>query len=77
MSISLLDNSLKVSIYFDRTDSDYDDNICVCVKEDCPENERLMKAGETNIYVTPEEAGLLILELQKAIEKSCLEAPHV
>jgi len=39
MGISLLDNSLSVEVYFEKTDADLDDNICLCITESCPEDE--------------------------------------
>ncbi len=68
MSISLVDNSLKVDIYFEESDLDFDDDICICIAEDCPDEEKLFRADETNIYITPDQAALLIMALQRAIE---------
>lgn len=76
MSVSLLDDSLKVNIYFDRSDSEFDDDICIQLIEDCPEEERLLKYEETNIYITPDQACLLILALERAMKDyrgSCQE----
>ena len=36
-AITLLDNSLKLTIYYDNNDSEYEDNICLHFVEDCPE----------------------------------------
>jgi len=72
MSIWLLDNSLKVNIYYDTGDSEYDDNICVCIVEDCPEEEKIFRADETNIYLTPEQAIQLIQALRAATSDSTL-----
>jgi len=69
MSISLVDNSLKVNIYLEETDLDFDDGICVCIVEDCPDEEKLFRADETNIYITPDQAALLIMALQRALKK--------
>lgn len=68
MSISILENSLKLDIFLDETDAGFEDNICVRIEEDCPEEEKLFKADETNIYITADEACLLILSLQRAVE---------
>lgn len=68
MSIQLLENSLAVDIFFDAGESEYDDDICIRIAEDCPEDERLFRADETHIYITPEQASLLILALQRAME---------
>lgn len=68
MSIRLLDNSLKVDIYFAESESDFDDDICLCIVEDCPEEEKLFRVDETNIFITPEQASLLILALERALD---------
>lgn len=69
MAISLLDDSLQITIYFEESDKSFDDDICISFTEDCPEDEKLFKADETNIYITPEEACLLILQLQRAVKE--------
>lgn len=66
-SITLLDGSLKLSIYYDETDKEFDDDICLCFEEDCPEEEKLFKADEISIYITPEQAALIVLELNRAM----------
>lgn len=67
-AISLLDGSLKLSIYYDTSDKEFDDDICLCFQEDCPDNEKVLAADEVNLYITPEQAALIILELNRAIE---------
>ena len=76
MSISLLENSLQVDIYFEESDRDFEDDICISFIEDCPAEEKIFRADETNIYVTPDQACLLVLALQRAMENyrsSCQE----
>jgi hypothetical protein len=76
MSISLLDNSLKVTVYFEESDRDFEDDICISFEEDCPAEEKIFRADETNIYITPDQACLLVLALQRAMESyrsSCQE----
>jgi hypothetical protein len=68
MPILLLDDSLQVEIFFDNSDRDYEDDICIQLYEDCPDDERLFMYDETNIYITPDQASLLILALQRAME---------
>ena len=68
--LSLLDNSLGVSIYFERSDSEFDDDICICFKEYCQEDEKIFKAGETNIFLTPEQANQLANALLEASKQS-------
>ena len=76
MPISLLENSLLVDIYFEESDREFEDDICISFAEDCPDDEKIFRADETNIYVTPDQACLLLLALQRAMEKyrsSCQE----
>jgi hypothetical protein len=70
MAISLLDNSLRVEVFYDPEDDDFEDNICVSFVEDCPEDEKIFWAGETNIYLTPQQACELARALLKAAEAS-------
>ena len=76
MSVLLLDNSLKVDIYFEESDSAFEDDICISFTEDCPAEEKIFRVDETNIYITPDQACLLLLALQRAMENyrsSCQE----
>ncbi|HPC05186.1 MAG TPA: hypothetical protein PLI60_00570 [Anaerolineaceae bacterium] len=70
MGISLLDNSLHVEVYFETTDADLEDNICLCITESCPEDERLFRAKKTHIFLTVREAGTLAQALVDAIDSS-------
>ncbi|MEZ4516393.1 MAG: hypothetical protein R3C44_05985 [Chloroflexota bacterium] len=67
-TISLLDGSLQLTIYHDQNSREYEDNICICFVEDSTEDEKLFKADEVSIFLTPEETGLLVLELNRALE---------
>lgn len=67
-AIPLLDGSLKVEIYYEESDREYEDDICLCFNEDCPDDEKLFKADEVSIYLKPEEVALLILQLNRALE---------
>lgn len=67
-AITLLDGSLKLSIYYDKMDKEFDDDICLCFQEDCPEDEKVLGADEVSIYITPEQAALIALALSRAIE---------
>ena len=66
--ISLLDDSLEVSIYFDRNDNRFQDNIGVSILENCPQCEKLFKADEINCFITPDQARQLIEALSSALE---------
>ena len=70
MPIFLLDQSLKVTIFFEENDSIFEDDVCLSIIEECPEDEKLFKADETNIYVTPDEACQLANALLQAAAKS-------
>jgi hypothetical protein len=59
MPVSLLENSLKVDIFFEESDQDFEDDICISIREDCPDEEKIFRADETNIFVTPDQACLL------------------
>jgi len=68
MSIYLLDNTLQIDVFYDCEDSDLEDNICLKIIERCPPNERLMRSGETHVYLTPAQAqqfGNVLLEAAK------------
>ena len=68
MTVSLLDGGLKLTIFYDDADREFDDDICIRIFEDCPDDERVLKFDETNLYVTPDQACLLVLALQRAVE---------
>jgi hypothetical protein len=70
MSISLLDNSLKVQIFYEESDAGFEDNICICINEDCRDEERLFRGEQTQIYLSVKEAKALAQELLDAIEDS-------
>jgi hypothetical protein len=70
MSISLLDGSLKVDVFYDCKDSQFEDHICLKIIENCPEEEKIFYAGETNIYLTQEQASQISSALLKAVEQS-------
>ena len=56
MSIFLLDNTLQIDIFYDCDNHDLEDNICVAIIERCPPQERLLRAGETHIFLTADQA---------------------
>ena len=70
MAIELLNGSLKIEIFFDKNDKEYDDNICVCLKEYGPEDEKIFYAGETDLFITADEARKLAEMLIEAAENS-------
>jgi hypothetical protein len=70
MAIKLLNDSLKIEIFYEKNDKEYDDNICVCLEEYGPEDEKIFYAGETNLYITAVEARKLAEMLIQAAETS-------
>ena len=70
MAIYLLDESLKIEIHYDHDDCGFDDNICVRISEDCPSDEKLMVADETNMFITIQQA----MGLSKALETAALQS---
>ena len=69
-SVYLLDRSLKVEVYFEPEDREFNDNICISFCEECPDYEKIFVADETNIYLTSEQAHQLALSLMQAISES-------
>ncbi|MCK4726918.1 MAG: hypothetical protein KAT29_14000 [Anaerolineales bacterium] len=74
MEIYLLDESLKVEIHYDHEDCGFDDNICVRISEDCPTDEKLFVAEQTNIFITIQQAKSLSEALGEAVLQSRLGA---
>ena len=70
MAIYLLDESLKVEIHYDHEDCGFDDNICVRISEDCPNDEKLFVSDETNMFITIHQA----MALGKALEAAVLHS---
>lgn len=73
MTLHLLDDSLSVDVFYEPSDDQFNDNICVHVCESCPEEEKLFIADEVNLYLTPEQArrlAAILLEAAKASDES-------
>ncbi|MCJ7626405.1 MAG: hypothetical protein MUO76_23180 [Anaerolineaceae bacterium] len=70
MDIWILDDSIRIRIFFDREDCIYEDNICVSFRESCPADEKIFRADETNIFLTTTQAIRLSQALKEAAEKS-------
>jgi hypothetical protein len=74
MPIYLLDESLMINIFYEPKDCDFRDNICLSIIEDCPEEERIFKAEQSNLFLTSNQARQLASALNKAAllsEKAC------
>jgi hypothetical protein len=74
MPITLLDGSLQLDVFYDCKDSQFEDHICLKILEDCPEDEKIFYAGETNIYLTAEQAKQISAALLKAVAQSSKKA---
>lgn len=70
MTVLLLDDTLSIEIYYECDDCDWEDNIILRVREDCPDDERLFRMEETNILMTVQQAQALAEALQQAIAHS-------
>jgi hypothetical protein len=72
MLVKLINGALLVNINFETSDSEYDDNICLCFEEPCLEEEKVFRAEQTNIFLTPKEARNLAKALINAANHSDL-----
>ncbi len=70
MTILLIDKSLELNIFLDKEDSGFEDNICLQFVEKCPEDEKVFFGGETNLYITREQAWDMYHALKKVLEES-------
>lgn len=68
--VYLLDETLEVSIFYESKDKDLEDNICMVITEDCPEDEKIFKHDESFLYLTRDQAEGLAQALLHAVEKS-------
>ena len=76
MTIYLLDKTLQIDIFFESADQDLEDNICMSMIEICPPQERIMRSGETHLFLTAEQAQQLGEALLKAAEQSHAHSSH-
>jgi hypothetical protein len=70
MPIFLLDDTIRVEVYYESKDCDFEDNICVSFLEVCPDDEKIFLAGETNIYLTSKQARQLAKALSNVANES-------
>lgn len=70
MAVLLLDDTLSIEIYYECDDCDWEDNITVRLREDCPPEERLLRVEETNIFLTRAQALALAEALLEAVAAS-------
>jgi hypothetical protein len=65
---------LRVEVVYDNSDCDFEDNICIQIIEECPENEKVFVHDETNLFITPEQAIQLARLLSAAAQTSVQES---
>jgi len=70
MGLYILDDTLSVEVFYDRSDDQFSDNVCLCLWESCPADEKILIADETNVFLTPDQARELANMLLKAVEAS-------
>ena len=70
MRLLLLDDSLQVEVAYDAERRDYEDTVRLIFVEHCPKDERIFKADETRIFLTPDQAEQLARGLQQAATAS-------
>ena len=66
MSVLLLDDNLRVSVYFDRSAPRFD-SIRLYLEETCTGGEKLLRDSEAGLYLTPGQARALADELLAAL----------
>ena len=64
MGLYLLDDTLSVEVFYEPSDGQFPDNVCLRLWESCPAEEKILIADETNVFLTPDQArelaGLLL-----------------
>jgi len=70
MHIELLRGALLLQIHLEKTDIEYDDNICLCFEEPCHEDEHIFRGDQTNLYLTSSEARILAKALLAVADES-------
>ena len=68
--VYLLDDTLAVCVFYERSDRDLEDNICLVVTESCPEDEKIFKHDESHLYLTHSQAENLAYALLDAVKIS-------
>ena len=67
MAVKILDDSLTFEAFIDREDAGFEDDVCLRFTETCPEEEKVFYAGESNLYVTRDQARQIAAEILKAL----------
>jgi len=68
--LSLCNGQLLVDVAFEPPDEDFDDNVTISFREDCPHGLTLFKSDETIIALTSAEARALVALLLAAAEQN-------
>lgn len=68
MAVKILDNTITFEAFVDNDDAEFEDDVCLRFTETCPEEEKVFYAGESNLYVTREQARKIALEILKALD---------
>jgi len=77
MALYLLDDTLSIEVFFDQTDDQFNDNVCICLWESCPPEEKVLIADETNLFLTTGQARQLAEMLLAAVEESERKNPSL
>ena len=67
MAVKILDNTLTFEAFIDHEDAGFEDDVCLRFTETCPEEEKVFYAGESNLYVTREQARQIAEEILKSL----------
>jgi hypothetical protein len=59
-----------VDIFFEVSDCEFGDNVCVQIEEICPDDEKVFRGDQTNLFLTAAQARQLAVALIKAAEES-------
>ncbi|MHB8112976.1 MAG: hypothetical protein ACYDHA_05905 [Bellilinea sp.] len=70
MGLYLLDDTLSVEVFYEPSDGQFPDNVCLRLWESCPAEEKIFVADETNVYLTPDQARELAKLLLTAVAAS-------
>lgn len=70
MALYLLDDTLSVEVFYEPSDGQFPDNVCLRLWESCPAEEKILIADETNVFLTPDQARELAKLLLAAVETS-------
>lgn len=68
MSILLLDERLRLTVFYDRSASK-PENICLYLEDACPEGEKVLQEGEVGLRLTPGQARALADEILQALNE--------